>query len=159
MNPSKGQLIEIRFANGVHFDAIVENWSDQKSTLKLPNSNDIVIIQNTLRDVLLVKIAGPKKTVEPSPDPYVEFEQIKSHAHKPENLTRMAELQDQINRVERFKILNNMHHLKDGMKDINYAIPGSLQVSSPPQHTVQKTRPADSQFSAELQGLFSKENY
>ncbi len=180
MNPTQGQLIQIRFNSGIFFDAIVETWSDQKSVLRLPETNEVVIIQRTLQDVLLVKILQPaaptmpiQQEHEPGEEPQAvpiyhshetrelqdEFDWLADEPTTHHTLKRMSELKDELNKIDRAEMLGKMNNFKpNARKAVNYGNPGSLQVSGIAQRTEQKAPSPSSGFGAELQGLFGQRN-
>lgn len=181
MIPQKGQFVQVRFNNGIFFDAIVEEWSDQKSELILPDTKERVIIQKTLQDVLLVKIInnipkneqpnelqqsnvylGNKSVYVDNLEPihiknelYNEFETLKKEPKNPNSLARMAELKDELNKIEREEILKKSRSFEPtGTRTVSYGIPRNIQISSSAQHSIKKTTPTDSEFNTELQNLF-----
>lgn len=164
MKPEPGQFIQVRFNNGVFFDAIVEEWSDQKSVLKLTdNSNDTVIIQKTLQDILLVKIFANKNIPEVKQQYKTEideeFETLKDQAKTDDKILRMAELKDELNKIEREEVFNRTaSHTPSGVREVTYGIPRNIQISSAAQHTQQKIASTDSQLDSELSKLFGKKH-
>ncbi len=164
MKPQPGQLIQVRFNNGVFFDAIVEEWSDKKSVLTLAdNSNDTVVIQKTLQDVLLVKIFAAKNTpaVKQQYQSEVdeEFETLKEQPKNAETLTRMSELKDELNKIEREEVFNKTRSFEpSGSREITYGIPNSIQVSGTAQHISEKVASTNSQLNSELSKLFAKKH-
>lgn len=163
MKPEQGQLIQIRFNNGVFFDAIVEEWSDQKSIVKLPDTDDMVIIQKTLQDVLLVKIFANKNTpVEKQrykSETNEEFEMLKSQPKNDHSLARMAELKDELNKIEREEVFQKtMSHTSSGLREVSYGIPRNIKISSAAQYSDEKTTSANTQLNSELSKLFGKKH-
>lgn len=173
MNPVKGQLVQVRFNNGVFFDAIVEEWSDQKSILVLPETQEVVILQKTLQDVLLVKVLKPatqelltQRQVEVSSfdefsfvETQEEFEHWQAKPITDHSLKRMSELKDQLNKMERADRLSKMNEFKaNGMKAVNYGIPRNIPINSIAQHTDQEASSPNDGFDTELQGLFSQKH-
>jgi hypothetical protein len=164
MKPEPGQFIQVRFNNGVFFDAIVEEWSDQKSILTLTdNSNDTVVIQKTLQDVLLVKIFANKNTPvakqQYKSEVDEEFEELKAQPKNYDSLTRMAELKDELNKIEREEILKKTTSYEpSGLKEVTYGIPRNIQISSTAQHSEQKIASTNSQLNSELSKLFNKKH-
>jgi hypothetical protein len=159
MTPSKGQKVQVRFNNGVFFDAIVENWSDQKSVLVLPDTGDKVIIQRTLQDVMLVKIFNSQKPskveIEEPNEIHEEFEVLKNQPKNENNLKRMSELKDALNKLEREEVLKQATSFKaSGIRQVTYGIPRTLQISSATQHTEEEVGPKTSDINSELQDLF-----
>jgi hypothetical protein len=64
MNPEKGAVVRVYFKSGLFEDGTVESWSDNKTVLKSPSGTSLIIIQNTLQDVLLVKVdVGESKPI------------------------------------------------------------------------------------------------
>lgn len=184
MNPARGQLVEIRFNNGVFFDAIVEDWTDQKSIVKLITTNETVIIQKTLQDVLLVKIMQEKKE-QGSPEeqgsfvclgdskvfisglkPKIidngvreEFDELKNQPITDDSLKRIVELKDEMNKLDRQELLGDISTFKpSGAREINYGFTGYIPISRTAQHTNKEIAPTDSEFDSELQGLFNQEH-
>jgi hypothetical protein len=186
MNPIKGQKVQIRFNNGIFFDAVVEDWSDQKSIVMLPDSAEKVIIQKTLQDVLLVKIMSnieetKVQSVEQSNEPNVflghkgihvpglkpividnsvseEFDRLKEQPKNENNLTRMAELKDALNKLEREETVKKAtSFMPSGARQVTYGIPRNISISSTSQHTEQEVASTNSDIGAELQDLFSQE--
>lgn len=170
MNPEQGQLVQVRFNNGTFFDAIVESWSDQKSVVKMVDSEDLIIIQKTLQDVLAVKIVVVKKPAEPieesleSDTPTMsanevndEFSYLRDEPITPYNLKRMAELKDEMNKLDREAAFKKLRTFEaTGVRSVQYGIPRNIQVGSTTQHTEQEATSADSGFYSEVQGLFNK---
>jgi hypothetical protein len=54
--PFEGERVKIYFKNGLVEEGIVEFWSQHKSVLRAISGNNLFIIQNTLQDVLGLKI-------------------------------------------------------------------------------------------------------
>lgn len=159
MTPSKGQKVQVRFNNGVFFDAIVEQWSDQKSILILPDSGETVVIQKTLQDVMLVKILNSPKAskveIEEPNEIHGEFEALKEQPKNENNLKRMSELKDALNKLEREEVLKQATSFKaSGVRQVTYGIPRNISVSSTTQHTEEETGSKSSDINSELQNLF-----
>jgi rRNA-processing protein FCF1 len=159
MTPLKGQKVQVRFNNGVFFDATVEDWSDQKSVLVLPDTGDKVIIQKTLQDVMLVKILNSPKPskveIEEPNEIHEEFEALKEQPKNENNLKRMSELKDALNKLEREEVLKKATSFTaSGVRQVTYGIPRTLQVSSTAQHTAEEIATTDSDVNSELQNLF-----
>lgn len=165
MIPEKGQLVELRFNSGVHFDAIVEEWTDQKSILKLPKTQEIVIIQKTLQDVLLVKILhNPSQTshspviveeLPPVENAFEEFERLKSEPISNKSVVRMSELKDEMNRLEREEFNRKLTSFEPtGTREIEYGLPRNLYVPVSAQHSEQEAEPPSDEFVTGLQKLF-----
>lgn len=170
MNPEKGQKVQVRFNNGIYFDAIVEEWTDNKSKLILMDGEQ-VIIQKTLQDVLLVKIIEQTKTtldsevkseIKPKLDKPVlidKLEKIRNNLKNELALKEMAELKDELNKIERQETFNSMDKFKDtGLKEVHYAFPRNIQIDSPTQYSKQKITPTNSEFDSELQSLFKQKH-
>lgn len=184
MKPQKGQLVEIRFINGIFFDATVEDWSDQKSIVKL-QTGEVVILQNTLQNVLLVKIYNnennnsnnldnsnnsdnlkdlkiEKKSNKINYNKDVLEEEFNSLVNEPKtdlNIKRLSELKDELNKMEREDILKSVKSLKSsGITTVQYGIPRNLQISRTAQHTPKEILQSSSDIDAALQNLFSKRN-
>lgn len=170
----KDQFVQVRFNNGIFFDAIVQEWSDQKSILRLPTTNEVVIIQKTLQDVLLVKVLAqptkdesineeqlPNKTELPKQQNEVaqEFEQTLQTPSSEQRLTRLSELKNELNKLERREMLGNLTSFKaNGMKATSYGIPGNISINSIAQYPDQETTSPHSQLHSELQDLFAKKH-
>lgn len=155
MTPVKGQKVQIRFNNGVFFDAIVDNWSDQKSVVRTIDGGDTVIIQKTLQDVMLVKIFNQSAPVIEPNNMNEEFENLKEQPKNENNLKRMAELKDTLNKLEREEVLKKATSFTpSGLRQVTYGIPRTIQVGSTPQHTSQEITATDSDIDSELQNLF-----
>lgn len=171
MTPQPGQLIEVRFNNGVFFDAEVISWSAEQSVLKLKD-DDIVIIQKTAQDVLLVKIykaASSQPKAEPTAPTIVphiddpdyrahlesEFNELKNQKKTNFSLRRMTELKDELNRLERQELLDK-RKLQEKREEriVKYGIPGNIKVARVAQHTDQKIASTDNGIDQELQNLF-----
>ena len=56
LNPEPNQHVKIYFRNGVVEEGIVLQWSDTKSVLRSLSSQNKLIIQNTLQDIIAIKI-------------------------------------------------------------------------------------------------------
>ncbi len=56
MIPQKGQHVRCVLSNNLIIEGIVDSWEDEKSVLKSLDGESVSIIQNTSRDVVLVKI-------------------------------------------------------------------------------------------------------
>jgi hypothetical protein len=163
MNPEYGQFIQVRFNNGVFFDAVVESWSDEKSVLILPDTSDKVVIQKTIQDVLLVKILAhknvPECKVQHKTEVDREFEELKDQPKTDETLTRMAELKDKLNQIEREEVFSKAAmHKPSGMKEVTYGIPRNIQISSAAQYTAEEITLPNSKFNSELSELFSQKH-
>lgn len=174
MNPLPGQLIQIRFNSGIFFDAIVVSWTDQKSSLLLPETNETVIVQKTLQDVLLVKILNTKASSpvvseeefktpdimdEKAYDIQKEFEALKRETPNQRNLKKMAELKDELNKLERQDFAKKASSLQlSGARPVSYGLPRNLSIPSPPQYPDQEAPSPNPDFGASLSGLFGKED-
>lgn len=159
----KGQFVQIRFVNGIFFDAYVDSWSNDESIVHLPDSDDQIFILNTKRDTLLVKILpdniDPKKREEKTISASEEFEKLAEEPKDDKTLTRMSELKDELNKLEREEILRKARsHVPSGVRMVEYGIPRDIRVAKPAQHTAQETEGEDSSFDSELQNLFSKKD-
>ena len=176
MNPQPGQLVQIRFNNGIFFDAIVQEWSDQKSSVKLPDTNEVVIIQKTLQDVLVVKILK-SATQEPKhqesgiieeyyEEPIVdanevveEFHSLKEQPMTPDNLKKIIELKSEMNKLDREETFKKLRTFEaTGARSVQYGLPPNIKVSSATQYTDEEIASTDTGFHSELQRLFSKED-
>ncbi len=159
----KGKFVEIRFTNGLYFDAYIEDWSNKESILRLPESDEKVIVINTERDVLLVKILNDKKDPAKkkihTKNIVEEFEKLKEEPKTDHSLSRMAKLKDELNQLENEEILKQAtSHVPSGIRSVTYGIPRNLRVAQPAKHPPQETSTEDSSFDLELQGMFSKED-
>lgn len=169
MTPEKGQLVQVRFNNGIFFDGVVEEWTDQKSVLKLPDGEETVIIQKTLQDVMLVKILVTKSPVvaksvvgsiplkderyqhTPPRDIYDEFNQLKEAPPSNRSLHRMAELKDEMNKLEREEIAQKFNTFEPtGAREIEYGLPKSLKIN-PFEECIASD---NTQFASQLSNLF-----
>jgi hypothetical protein len=56
VNPEPEQHVKLYFHNGGIEEGVVVSWSDQKSVLRSLTSPNLLIIQDTIRSVLAVKI-------------------------------------------------------------------------------------------------------
>lgn len=164
MNPVKGQSVQVRFNNGTYFDGVVEEWSDQKSILRLSDCNDIVVIQKTLHDVLLVKILNkrtePKSNVNAidNREIFEEFEQLSKQPKDKLTLSRMAELKDEINKLEREEMFSKMKTFSPtGFRETKYGLPANLCIRSPAKHSIQEVAVQDNGIDQELQRLFEQD--
>jgi hypothetical protein len=160
--PKIGQFVQVRFHNGIFFDATVKEWSDGKSILILSDQNE-VIIHNTLQNVLLVKIIKTKNVSEETKSEPIkeklvdELEKEKKQHNAVRSDIKMAELKDELNRLEREEQLQNIKTFKpDGFREVNYGIPRHISIGSASQHTDQKTTSTDSSLNSELQNLFNQ---
>lgn len=159
MTPLRGQKVQVRFNNGIFFDAVVENWSDQKSILMLPDSGETVVIQKTLQDVMLVKILNSPKPskveIEEPNEIHEEFETLKEQPKNENNLKRMSELKDALNKLEREEVLKKATSFTaSGVRQVTYGIPRNISISSTTQHTTEEIATTDSDINSELQNLF-----
>jgi hypothetical protein len=59
MMPFENQYVKLVMKNLIKIEGFVKSWTDKKSTL-LTEDNDIIIIQNTLEDVSIIKIVQSK---------------------------------------------------------------------------------------------------
>lgn len=173
MFPRKGQLVQVRFNNGIFFDAVIEEWTDQKSILTLPDTGETVIIQKTLQDVLLVKIADninnkqnnySNKINQYSNEPQKyelqqEFDEIKEQPKNKSNLSRLAELKDELNKLDRKEVLKRATSFEPGgTREVNYGIPRNIKVSGATQYANQEATSPDNEFGEGLQELFNQED-
>ncbi len=161
MIPAKGQFIQVRFNNGIFLDGVVQEWTDQKSILQLTDNNDTVIIQKTLQDVLLVRIfsQNPKQRQEKQQKLSDTFELLKDQPKTPETLTTMAELKDELNKIEREEILKQVRSNKfNNTKEVIYGLPRNLNIASPPQYPTQEAPTENSDFNSELQRVFAQKH-
>lgn len=71
MHPKKNQSIHIIFKNGFKVDGIVEFWSDQKAVLRSATGPDLLIINQTAQDILLIQIVNSAPSTEVSTPPVV----------------------------------------------------------------------------------------
>ena len=56
MNPKINDLIKVFFRNGFQAEGFVEEWTDQKSSLRSLDGKSILIIQRTIDDIMFVKV-------------------------------------------------------------------------------------------------------
>jgi len=56
MNPEPGQHVKLFFRNGLVEEGRVVAWSDGKSVLKSLSSENLLIIQDTLHDIVAIKL-------------------------------------------------------------------------------------------------------
>lgn len=162
MNPSPGQFIQVRFNNGIFLDAFVEEWTDEKSILRLPEG-DIVVIQRTQQDVLLFRILAnqiaPMSVSNNLQTLKGKFEELHSENRDVSNLDQMTNLQREINKVEREEIRQNLiSGSTQKARPINYDLPRNLPFPRPPQHSAEKAPSGNSTFGAELQHLFNQKH-
>jgi len=59
MMPFENQYVKLVMKNLIKIEGFVKSWTDKKSAL-LTEDNDIIIIQNTLEDVSIIKIVQSK---------------------------------------------------------------------------------------------------
>ncbi len=147
MNLQKNQLVQVRFNNGIFFDAIIESWSDEKSVLRLPNSDDIVLIQNTLRDVLLVRVINNKKEEQPpisenKTEIINEFEELLNEPKSKPIIEKIADLKIKLNLLEREELQSKTISFEGtGVKQVNYGLPiNGITINSPKEAPVQNIR-------------------
>ncbi len=56
MNPQNSDHVKVIFSNGLIEEGIVLEWTEVRAVLRSTSSDNLLIIQNTTRDVLAVKI-------------------------------------------------------------------------------------------------------
>lgn len=155
MNINKGEMVQVRFNNGLFFDAIVEKWTDQKSILYLLDTKDKIVIQKTLQDVLFVKIIAqankPENKLERKTNLQDEFDFLKTQPKTDNNLDDLSKLRDELNKIEREEILKQATSFRtSGRRETTYAFPRHIKIGSPPEHSSQETPTEDPGTDPEL---------
>ena len=152
MNPKPGQKIEIRMNNNVFFDAIVDQWSDEKSVLCLIGTDEKVIIQKTLQDVLLFKIYNEQGQLQN------QFNNLLDDYIDDDNLQDLSLIKDKMNIAERQDLSDKFRYPKLEGQLNNYELPRNIKVAGVAQHSGKEVKRTNSKFNTELQNLFSKKH-
>jgi hypothetical protein len=148
MIPQPNQQVIIFFRTGIRIEGIVVSWSDQKSVLKTSDAT-VIVIQKTLDDVMFYKITNAKSVYDVAINkPIKTVEDIKS----------IANLKIELNELEREEIKEKLTtHVADGMKAVEYGIPGSnIKISGALQRPRKETSRENTGIGSGLQDLFSK---
>ena len=56
MEPQQNDHVKVIFNNGLIEEGIVMNWSAEQAVLRAFSTDNLLLIQNTTRDVLAIKI-------------------------------------------------------------------------------------------------------
>jgi hypothetical protein len=141
MIPAPGQHIKIFFKNGLIEEGIVDSWSDNSSTLKSLESNNILIVQNCKENIIAIKILVdvvreevPKEVKQQQPHQTIASETVIDLPNKNYSLRvkKLAELHE----LKRKQELENVRqHLttfeSKGLQQVTYGHPTRLQ--KPPE--------------------------
>lgn len=123
MDPKPGQLVNILFRSGIKEKGYVIEWSDQKSAIKSEHNEDILIILQTLNDVLAVQIihAGEEKQIEQK-----EIAPITDHEIKKKSL---VELYKEKNKIEKEEVKKKVFSLDNtGVQNVEYGYPSKISL-------------------------------
>jgi len=112
------------------------------------DSKETVIIQNTGRDVLLIKVIPNPKEIEK------EFTDLLPLPKNDAILQKMAELQDQLNILKREDLLKM--EKESEAREVHYGLPRNLKIAGVTEHPVQEARIQDTLVGRGLRDLFSK---
>lgn len=136
MIPEKGQYIKCIFRNNAIIEGIVESWSDQRSVLKTSDEENLLIIQRTADDVMIVKIVLESQKVKPIKNKIIaksnlekEFSEVYEQPSDNDLRTkRLAELKIMMAEQEKKIITEKLkdHHCS-GIKSINYQYPSFIK--------------------------------
>ena len=123
MDPKPGQHIKIFFRNGAMEEGTVVSWSPQKSVLKSLLNDDLMVIQKTIDDIMIIKILKGNK-----PQVYVEPQELEERIPEPElRAKRIAELHELRSREERSRARNLLTTFRtSGPTMTQYGIPKKI---------------------------------
>jgi len=147
MIPQPNQHVIIFFRTGIRIEGDVVYWSDQKSVIKTSDATTTVI-QKTLDDVMFYKIGDIRKI----------YKSIVEKSVSDIDLQSLANLKIELNELEREEIKEKLTtHVADGMKAVEYGIPGSnIKISGALQRPRKETSRENTGIGSGLQDLFSK---
>lgn len=127
INP--GQYIKVVFKNGTQLEGLVESWTDKQSVLKSIDDTSLMIIFNTLEDILAVKIilnfSSPAEAPKRRTALETEFEEVrKSPSTDDLRILKLAELRKRLNKEEQEIIKQRFNeHQPSQVGNTSYGIP------------------------------------
>lgn len=187
MNPEQGQFVRVVFVNGTTAEGFVLSWSDEKSSLETDAKESILMIQNTARDVQMVKIdlkrlpneellrrqeearAGIREQIrkrilerpadEPDPSPEDEVE-ISDDKPKASPIQTLVDLRKEAIRLEKEEYLNRAksHEISPTNSLGHYAFPNFSKKPRPFQHSPEEDSGEDVRYYPGLSDLFGGED-
>lgn len=124
--------IKCIFHNGTLIEGTVESWSSEESVLKSLIDESRLIIPNTSRDIMLIKVVAPqekKQVVLPQLDQ--DIEKVRKEPISDLKNKRLAELKILKSKAEKDIVANKLkeHHVGE-VRKTQYGTPGFLKVES-----------------------------
>lgn len=127
-----GKHIKCIFHNGTLVEGTVESWSSEESVLKSLIDESRLIIPNTSRDIMLIKVVAPtekKQVVLPQLDQ--DIEKVRKEPISDLKNKKLAELKILKSKAEKDIVANKLkeHHVGE-VRKTQYGTPGFLKVES-----------------------------
>lgn len=147
MNPIVNEHVKIIFHSGLIEEGIVIEWSETQAVLKSISSDNLLLIQNTTRDVLAVKVYRDEAQVgRPNADNRVFIEPpaiphgLETPEQSRENLKAIAQSREELRAMK----LAELHKLRvkeeqararelvttfqpSGLPPVQYGLPGNIR--------------------------------
>lgn len=127
-----GQHIKCIFHNGTLVEGIVESWTPEESVLKSLIDESRLIIPNTSRDIMFIKVVAPpenKKIVLPQIDQ--DIEEVRKEPISDLKNKRLADLKILKSKAEKDIVANKLkeHHVGE-VRKTEYGTPGFFKKQS-----------------------------
>lgn len=91
MEPKQNDFVKIMFKTGIVEEGVVIEWSDKKSAIKSSHNNNILLILNTIENVLAVKIV---RTIQEQKTEKVYVDDPESTIYEPDEGLRAKHLSE-----------------------------------------------------------------
>ena len=125
MKPNKNQYVRLIMKNLVQVEGYVLEWTDQQASL-LTNEKDIIIVQNTLNDVSIIKILSaslPQKKQEIASHIEQVIEKPAPIDQQSLKLKKLSELRMEQAKIDKEIISSNMKNFEinpEGKQPVKY---------------------------------------
>ena len=149
MKPLKGQEVHCFLIDKIQIQGIVIEWTDEISVLKSIGKTSLIVINNTIKNVIFYKILTSnlnefkEKTIKTTDD-------IKS----------IAELKIELNNLEKEEIREKLNsHQPSEFKPVTYGLPSTIfKNSNSLQHSQKEVSRTNNSLAEGLQSMLHKKN-
>lgn len=130
MIPARGDRVKLFFRNGLVEEGVVLSWSDTKTVLRSLTSDNLLLVQNTVQDVIAVKLFVQEKQPQTAGNVYVDADtniperDIRLRAMK---LAKLRILQGEEERRRAREAMTTFQNHGASNPFANYGIPNRLQ--------------------------------
>ena len=163
--PEGGQNVVIYFRNGIQIEGEVIGWTDEQSSIRT-TKGDMIVIMNTLQDILFYKCQALRKTCDIRKKTYgeskEEYEEVKRKAVNGDvDIKDLAALKNELNDLEKEDVREKLNsHTSSGMRQVNYGqLPlQAIKVESPLQYSREESKRQNINISSGLSNLFPKKH-